>query len=755
MIRTLRLALLCTSLLSIAAAEGTRTWQQSKYDELEKGTAHGVAINSDGSLSLAPSFSVLHTSPSTYIWDLASDSAGNVYAAAGSPARVYKITADGKASIVFAPQELQVQTLAIDASGAIYAATSPDGKIYKIVHVAPASPKVQTAQPDSSEPGDKARPTVAADPSYSASVFFDPKTKYIWTLALDKQGRLYVGTGDRGEIFRVEANGTGAVFFKSDEAQIRALNFDQAGNLIAGTDGSGLIYRISPKGEGFVLYSAPKKEITALAIDAQGNIYAAGAGEKRGAGTPSQPGAPSGVSPTLPVTILGTQSQAQAPGIATGITAIPFPNVMNLGGSEVYRISPDGSPKTIWMSKDDLVYALAFDQAGSLLAGTGNKGKIYAIGGDDYADLSKASANQVTAFARAPKGGLYATTSNLGKVFLLGPDPVAEGSYESDVYDAKIFSQWGRAQVRGSGTFELFARTGNVDNPDRNWSPWKKVDLQKELPADAPPARFIQWKTVLHSGNPAPIVYSVMFNYLPKNVAPEVDEVTVLAGAHVPSSTHTSNATSEGGAYESPIPTVPDKHSIAIKWRAHDANDDQLLYSVYYRGDRESQWKLLREGIEDRYANFESDLFPDGGYIIRVLATDAPSHSASDALTGEKTSERFEVDNTPPHVEFTNARIEGNHLRLAFKAVDSFSPIGRAEYSIDADDWQTAEPLGQISDYKVESYDLTVPMPAPAAAAPKSASTDEHTIVVRVFDRFENVGVAKTVIKASPAGSSR
>jgi hypothetical protein len=741
--------------MSIAAAEGTRTWQQSKYDELEKGTAHGVAINSDGSLSLAPSFSALHTSPSTYIWDLASDSTGNVYAAAGSPARVYKITADGKASIVFAPQELQVQTLAIDANGAIYAATSPDGKIYKIVHVAPASPKVQTAQPDSSEPGDKARPTVAADPAYSASVFFDPKTKYIWTLALDKQGRLYVGTGDRGEIFRVEANGTGAVFFKSDEAQIRALNFDQAGNLIAGTDGSGLIYRISPKGEGFVLYSAPKKEITAIAIDAQDNIYAAGAGEKRGAGAPSQPGAPSGVSPTVPVTILGTQSQAQAPGIATGITAIPFPNVMNLGGSEVYRIAPDGSPKTIWMSKDDLVYALAFDQAGSLLVGTGNKGKIYAIGDDDYADLSKASANQVTAFARAPKGGLYAATSNLGKVFLLGPDPVAEGSYESDVYDAKIFSQWGRAQVRGSGTFELFARTGNVDNPDRNWSPWKKVDLQKELPADAPPARFIQWKTVLHSGNPAPIVYSVMFNYLPKNVAPEVDEVTVLAGAHVPSSTHTSNATSEGGAYESPIPTVPDKHSIAIKWRAHDANDDQLLYSVYYRGDRESQWKLLREGIEDRYANFESDLFPDGGYIIRVLATDAPSHSASDALTGEKTSERFEVDNTPPHVEFTNARIEGNHLRLAFKAVDSFSPIGRAEYSIDADDWQTAEPLGQISDYKVESYDLTVPMPAPAAAAPKSASTDEHTIVVRVFDRFENVGVAKTVIKASPAGSSR
>src|SRR5258707_469033 len=96
---------------------------------------------------------------------------------------------------------------------------------------------------------------------YSAEVFFDPKTKYIWDMAFDAEGRLYVATGDRGEIFRVEKNGQGSVFFKSDEAHIRVLKFDGKGNLIAGSDGSGLIYRITPSGEGFVLYSAPKKEI--------------------------------------------------------------------------------------------------------------------------------------------------------------------------------------------------------------------------------------------------------------------------------------------------------------------------------------------------------------------------------------------------------------------------------------------------------------------------------------------------------------
>ena len=423
---------------------------------------------------------------------------------------------------------------------------------------------------------------------------------------------------------------------------------------------------------------------------------------------------------------------------------------MNVGGSDVYRIAPDGSPKTIWTSKEDLVYALAFDQTGRLLAGTGNKGRVYAISDGQYTDLTKASANQVTSFARAPQGGVYAATSNLGKVFLIGAKPVAEGTYESDVFDAKIFSKWGRAEVRGTGSFELSARSGNVDNPDRNWSQWKKVDLTKEQPVDAPPARFIQWRAVLHSGSPEPTIEHVVLNYLPKNVAPEVEDLSVTVGARVPSSTHTSNTTSDSSAYESPIPTIPDKHTIAVKWRAHDANDDQLDYSVYYRGDGEKEWKKLRDDLADRYVNLESDLFPDGGYEIKVVASDEPSHSPGDALTGDKISERFEVDNTPPKVEFANARIEGNKLHLAFKAVDSFSPITRAEYSIDADDWQTAEPVGQISDYKVENYDLTVSMPAPD---PKDTPGGEHTVVVRVFDRYDNVGVAKTVIKL--AGSSR
>src|SRR5450755_1254782 len=130
------LALVAAVILStLALAEGTRTWEQSKFEELSKGTAKGIALRSQGGLELAPSFKSLATTPSTYIWSIASDSAGNIYAAAGSPARVYRITPDGQTTTIFEAQELQVQALVVDKNdkgGIVYAATAPDGKVYRL-----------------------------------------------------------------------------------------------------------------------------------------------------------------------------------------------------------------------------------------------------------------------------------------------------------------------------------------------------------------------------------------------------------------------------------------------------------------------------------------------------------------------------------------------------------------------------------------------------------------------------------------------
>jgi hypothetical protein len=765
-LRRLAAALFFLGAVVCAFAEGTRVWEQSKFDEFEKGTARGVAIRSDGRLELAPSFKPVTTTPSTYIWSIAADRHGSVYLAAGAPARVYAVTPDGKSSVIFEPQELQVQSLVVDNKGVIYAATSPDGKVYRLEHHT-SSPKKAREPGDGG--GDEAKSS--GDSGWTSSMFYDPKTKYIWALALDREDRLYIATGDRGEIVRVDHNGQGEVFFKSDEAHIRALAFDPQGNLIAGSDGSGLVYRISPQGQAFVLYSAPKKEITALAVDGSGNIYAAGVGEKHAAAIPGPP-VPASVVPAASAAGSAPARPAGAPAVVPAAPlpgAVPFP-ALGAVGSEVYQIAPDGSPRRLWASREDLVYALGFDARGHLIAGSGNKGRIFLIHGEQqFTDLLKASASQVTGFAKMPNGDVYVCTSNLGKVFLLGDAPEAEGTYVSDVFDAHTFSHWGRAQVRGSGAFELWARSGNVDNPDRNWSPWIKVALHNGDPLGVPAARFAQWKAVLRPGQPEPRIDSVGLFYLPKNVAPVIDDVMVQVGARFPPAAPkpaVENLPAPAPHPEPMPPLIRDRSSVAVRWSAHDDNDDQLVYSLYYRGDGETNWKLLKEKISEKYYSFDASLFPDGGYKIKVVASDAPSNSPETALTNERESHHFEVDTTPPRIDDLTASATNGELHIAFRAVDGFSAIKRAECSVDAGDWQFIEPVGQISDARTESYDFS--LSEPGAQKPKTKDSEaaarnkgkpsksggdpltpaaaEHLIVIRVWDRFDNMATAKTVI---------
>ncbi|WP_433983041.1 fibronectin type III domain-containing protein [Tunturiibacter empetritectus] len=199
-----------------------------------------------------------------------------------------------------------------------------------------------------------------------------------------------------------------------------------------------------------------------------------------------------------------------------------------------------------------------------------------------------------------------------------------------------------------------------------------------------------------------------------------------------------------------------DKTAVTVRWMAHDDNGDELMFAVWYRGVSEANWRLLKDKISERVYSFDSALLPDGSYEVKVVASDAPVHTDAEALTGERASEVFVVDTTPPVPGVLTAtkqtlfeqsgpnKAASTFIHATLEVRDATSPIAHAEYSIDAGPWQYLEPVGKVSDSLAERYDFTVAVPA--ATAPVN-DAKEHVLAVRVYDRYENVVAVKAVVR--------
>ncbi|HLK47551.1 MAG TPA: hypothetical protein VKT49_05420 [Bryobacteraceae bacterium] len=726
--RFLTRALLLCALSAAVFGGPTHTWSQGDFADFEKGVIKGLSVRSDGVLTLAPRSKEWSDTSAMYLWTLARDSKGNLYTAGGSDARLYRVAPDGKSRVLAELDGLEIHAIAVDSKDRVYAATSPDGKVYRIA----ANGK--------------------------SEVFFDPKAKYVWALAFDRQDNLFIATGDHGEVYRVAPDGKGKVFFQCDETHVRSMVLDSAGNVIVGTEPGGLVVRISPSGEGFVLYQTPKREVTAVLAGGDGTIYAAAVGSRP---APQPAGA---TQPATTAALPPPPANPGQPGSRQAATVLPLTTAPLgvTGGSDVYAIDANGGPRRLWTHSRDVVYALALDSNGHLLLGSGNRGNIYRIESPSlYTALLTVPTTQVTAFQSGPDGRLYAATANIGKIYEIEPQPESQGSIESDVFDAGLYSRWGRVSFDASlngGQVSIQTRSGNLDQPQKNWSPWSgAIADSKGGRITSPPARFIQWKaTFTASGAKSPELNSVDLAYLPKNVEPHVDRIEMTpANYRFPSQISvtpvqslslpplvTSGARSESTATSSEATATltpamqPAKGFIGARWMASDPNGDSMVYKIEIRGAGEREWKLLKDKVPEKYYSWDSTAFPDGEYRIRVTASDAPSNPPAEALRGSLDSEPFIIDNTPPKITGLTATRNGGKLQVRWHAADALNNIEKAEYSLDGGDWTIVAPATGLSDSLDLDYDLSV-----------DAAAGEHTIAVRVEDSDANQSADKAVVQ--------
>jgi hypothetical protein len=774
-----------------AMAEHTRWWRQSSFEDFDKGTAKGVALRSDGKLFLAPRFAEFADANLAYLLALRTDSKGNLYAAGGSNAKVLRLDASGKSTTVFESQELAAQTLALDAAGNLYVGTSPDGKVYKVTPAGQSSvffePKTKyiwdlAVDKDGTvyvATGDTGK-IFAVAPDGKGQLFYSSEETHIRALALDAAGNVLAGTEPSGLVLRI-SKAVDPALQKSAQLTQAAHPGDSAANTH----------------RAFVMYETAKKEITALLQDATGNLYVAAVGEK----TPPFPALPrplgvdtsTSASFTAPIGALPAQVPVN---LQTPITPFtPFTLIPSVNSSSVYRIATDGSPEELWGSRDDIVYALGLLPAGKLLLGTGNQGAVLELEGKRiFSRLLRTTSSQVTSIAVGPGGKLYLAAANPGKIFTLGPDSEPEGTYESQPFDARLFARWGQLQWWGqngaptrsgdAARIEFYARSGNTSVPGNNWSPWSgPYSNAAGGKIDSPSSRFVQWKAVLRgaAAATAPQLDWVSVAYLPKNVTPDVTGIAVqntgirVQGISMPAigtgsqtlvqvrmpqpasspSSFSANFNAATVATVGSAPGTPrfdptpqgftQKGYQSVVWTADDANDDQLEFSVYFRGENETTWKLLKDKLDTRYYSWDTTTMPDGAYYLKIVASDAPSNPAGEGLTSERESDRFEVDNTPPAIAQLTAEAAGGagNVRVRFQASDPASSIARAQYSVDAGDWTLVFPAGGLSDAVRESYDFQL----------QKISPGEHTVTVRVYDEFENVSSAKATVRVTTSGN--
>ena len=183
---------------------------------------------------------------------------------------------------------------------------------------------------------------------------FGPDQPQIWALARGSDGAVYVATGHRGRIYRVEPSGAAKLLWSAEQPEVFALAVDAKGAVYAGTSPDGKIYKIED-GKAVEYFAPGAKYIWALSIGPDGALFAA----------------------------TGDQGR-------------------------VYRITGAGKGEIYYESGQANITCLAFDSGGRLLAGSEPNGILYRISAKDKAFvLYDSSLPEIRAIQPMPDGSTY------------------------------------------------------------------------------------------------------------------------------------------------------------------------------------------------------------------------------------------------------------------------------------------------------------------------------------------------------------
>ncbi len=666
-------------------AVSTSFWITDSFGALDAGRPDGTSILDDGSVVLGPSLDRLGIPDAQYVWAAARGPRGDVYAVAGTPGRLYRLSGS-EPELLFEDATADFPALAVSPAGDVFIGTAPGGVVYRI-----------------GEDGDR-------------EVFFDTGQGYVWSMAYSPAHGLVVGTGDSARVFVVDEDGDGRVVYESTESTISVVAAT-GDRVLAGTGSGGLALDVTPGRDIRVLFDSPYDEISGIAEGPDGKVFLAattvsleqvfgeddefGAGFGDGSVYRTTDGG--GVvelwySDDTPVTALGA-GPAGTVWVGTGL----------LG--RVYAIGPKGEVDVVVELPDEQILSIARSGDGVLVT-SGLSGGVYELG-----------------------PGLRDSGTFESDVL----DPRAPGAWGEVTW---------RAESPDGSRVRLFTRSGNTKVPDDTWSEWAQVDGDGEGTIESPSARCLQWKAELTSGRrTGPVLRAVEAAYVEENLPPRIISVRVL-GPGAGSSDGESDTSGSGMAQGSSAnagrsgyswngAAAQNRGMRTGEWEPLDPDGDRLEFEVWMRAHDESEWKLIERDVEETRYTWDSMSMPDGRYRMRVVASDEPENPPELAGTGEAVSAPFVVDNSPPQFEDLDVSIIEETVRVAGGVSDAWSPISRVEISIDYGDWEAVHSADGSYDSMGESFDRTF----------DAAGDGERSVAVRAIDRAGNIAVRRRVLR--------
>jgi hypothetical protein len=398
--------------------------------------------------------------------------------------------------------------------------------------------------------------------------------------------------------------------------------------------------------------------------------------------------------------------------------------------------------ETVRKFEREIVYAVSGGEGGGVLLATGPNGRIYDLSAGELSLIGAVPEKQIVSI-----DGNVITTTNTGAVYRIESRGAANPEFRSAAKDVERFSRFGQYRIEGrnldSGSVAISFRSGNTRTPDSTWSAWTMPQTALEGNVGAPAAQFIQWKLTMQKALQAAAIDGVTVAFVNRNVAPEIEGIAVADPAVVfittayPSAPQVVEATNpdEYGMFTSldtPRERTPAEQGKrmfrkgyrTVSWRASDENNDTLRYTLSFRQKGSERWLRLRENLSETQINFDTSQLPDGRYELRLTASDEPDNPVQ-PLTDVKEGVEFQVDNGAPKIAVSQSSSD-----VTVRITDELSPIGKVEYSLDAEKWIVLTPVDGIADSRDETFRLD------------GKATAGRFVIVRATDQFYNVATA-------------